>query len=465
MKAVDSVLIGAGQAAPSLAVSLAASGQQVVLIEGNLYGGTCVNVGCTPTKTLRKSARVAHLARRAAEFGVMTGPISVDFPAAIQRMRDKVEASRHGLVQWLEGTENLELIHGWGRFEGRDGERFLISVNGEMLSAAHVYLNTGTRALTPDLPGLDSVPHLDNASLLALNECPEHLLIVGASYIGLELGQIYRRLGARVSIIHRAGRIAEREDDDISAQIAEFLRAEGVEFILNSSVTRLTPHADGVSAELSDGSTLIGSHILFATGRIPNVERLNLAAVGVDTDKRGFIRTDAHFNTNVSGIKALGDINGRGAFTHTSYHDYQIAWAELDGQQPDGQWHDADRRVLSYAMFTDPPLGRVGITLAQARERVQQGQSILVAEIRMADVSRAKEESETDGMLRLIVDAQSERFLGATILGIGGDEIIAVISNYMATGASYRLMMQALPVHPTVAEFFPTVLARLRAVG
>ncbi|MDX6022523.1 mercuric reductase [Scandinavium sp. V105_16] len=465
MKEVDSVLIGAGQAAPSLAVSLAANGQQVVLIEGNLYGGTCVNVGCTPTKTLRKSARVAHLARRAAEFGVMTGPISVDFPAAIQRMRDKVEASRHGLVQWLEGTENLELIHGWGRFEGRDGERFLISVNGEMLSAAHVYLNTGTRALTPDLPGLDSVPHLDNASLLALNECPEHLLIVGASYIGLELGQIYRRLGARVSIIHRAGRIAEREDDDISAQIAEFLRAEGIEFILNSSVTRLAPHADGVSAELSDGSTLIGSHILFATGRIPNVERLNLAAVGVETDKRGFIRTDAHFNTNVAGIKALGDINGRGAFTHTSYHDYQIAWAELDGQQPDGQWLDADRRVLSYAMFTDPPLGRVGITLAQARERVQQGQSILVADIRMADVSRAKEESETDGMLRLIVDAQSERFLGAAILGIGGDEIIAVISNYMATGASYRLMMQALPVHPTVAEFFPTVLMRLRAVG
>lgn len=464
MRHFDAILIGAGQAAPSLAVELASRGQKVAIIEGNFYGGTCVNVGCTPTKTLRKSARVAHMARRAAEFGVMTGAVTVDFSAAIQRMRQRVESSRSGLMQWLQGTENLDMIHGWGRFSGRDGDRFLITVNDETLSANRVYLNTGTRAFIPTLPGSDSVPCLDNASLLALEACPAHLIIVGASYIGLELGQIYRRLGAKVSIIHRAARIAEREDEDVSLAILDFLRDEDIHFYLESSISRLSPHADGVSVQLDNGGELTGSHLLFATGRQPNVERLNLASVGVATDKRGFIVTDDHFNTSVPGIKALGDINGRGAFTHTSYHDFQIVLAELDGVTPNGQWHDADKRVLTYAMFTDPPLGRVGITQAQARKLAENGQRILLTEFSMADVSRAKEESETQGLIRLIVDADSERFLGATFLGIGGDEIVSVIANYMATGASYRLMLQALPVHPTVAEFLPTILARLRAL-
>ncbi|MRS13431.1 mercuric reductase [Enterobacteriaceae bacterium RIT691] len=464
MRHFDSILIGAGQAAPSLAVELANRGQKVALIEGHFYGGTCVNFGCTPTKTLRKSARIAHQARHAAEFGVITGPVSVMFSAAIQRMRARVDTSREGLTQWLQGTENLEMIHGWGSFAGRDGDHFLIEVNGEMLSASHVWLNTGTRAFIPDLPGIEHVPTLDNASLLALNDCPQHLIIVGASYIGLELGQIYRRLGADVSIIHRAARIAEREDEDVSAAILDFLHDEEIGFYLESTITRLAPHGDGVDVELNDGSVLAGSHILFATGRIPNTEKLNLAAVGVETDPRGFIRTDAHFNTNVPGISALGDVNGRGAFTHTSYHDFQIVLEALDGKTPNGQWHDADKRVLTYAMFTDPPLGRVGITLAQAKELAAKGQKILVTEFSMRDVSRAKEESETHGLIRLIVDAESERFLGATFLGIGGDEIVSVISNYMATGASYRLMLQALPVHPTVAEFLPTVLGRLRAL-
>ncbi|MBB1199534.1 mercuric reductase [Enterobacteriaceae bacterium 89] len=465
MRHFDAVLIGAGQAAPSLAVELANRGQQVAIIEGNFYGGTCVNFGCTPTKTLRKSARIAHQARHAAEFGVVTGPVSVIYSAAVQRMRSRVESSRTGLTGWMEGTKNLEMIHGWGSFTGRDGDRFLIEVNDEILSADKVYLNTGTRAFIPDLPGIDRVPVLDNTSLLALDECPKHLLIVGASYIGLELGQIYRRLGAEVSIIHRSGRIAEREDEDVSAAIQDFLSAEEIAFHLNASIVSLSPHAEGVSVQLSDGRELTGSHILFATGRMPNSERLNLAAVGVETDKRGFIHTDAHFNTNVPGIKALGDINGRGAFTHTSYHDYQIILEELDGKTPDGQWHDADKRPLTYAMFTDPPLGRVGITLAQAKELAAKGQKILTTEFSMADVSRAKEESETYGLIRLIVDAESERFLGATFLGIGGDEIVAVISNYMATRASYRLMMQALPVHPTVGEFLPTILGRLEELN
>lgn len=462
MRHFDAVLIGTGQAAPALAVALAQRGQSVALIEGGLPGGTCVNVGCTPTKTLRKSARVAWLASRAARFGVITGPVSVDFSAVMQRMKARVETSRNGLIQWLQATPNLELIHGWGQFVGRDATGFLLSVNEETLSAGRVYLNTGARAAIPDLPGIESVPWLDNVSILELDACPEHLIIVGASYIALELGQLFRRLGAEVSLIYRAERVAEREDPDVSEAITDFLREEGIAFYKGATLRQLSPHADGVAVQLADGREISGSHLLFATGRQPNSEKLNLSAVGVNTDARGFIRTDAHLNTNVPGIVALGDINGRGAFTHTSYHDHEIVLAAIDGLHPSGQWKDADQRITSYAMFTDPPLGRVGITLTEAREWARQGRHILTAEIKMADVSRAKEESETHGLIRLIVDAESERFLGATILGTGGDEIIAVITNFMATGASYQVMRQALPVHPTVAEFLPTVLSYLK---
>lgn len=462
MEHFDSILIGAGQAAPSLAVRLATRGERVALVEGDRLGGSCVNHGCTPTKTLRKSARVAHLARRAAEFGIVTGAVQVDFAAAMARMRARVEAARDSLGAWLAATPGLEVVAGWGRFEGReDGGRFLVSVGERRLSAARVFLNTGTRAALPSAFDLDGLPALDNAGLLALGERPEHLIVVGSAYIGVEFAQIFRRLGSRVTLLARSGRLTQREDADVSEAIAELLRAEGVALRFNAAIAGLARRSGGVAVRLGDGATIDGSHLLFATGRVPNTERLNLAAVGLQTDAQGYLATDARLRTAVPGIWALGDINRRGAFTHTSYHDHEIVLADLEGTAGLHQWQGADQRPPTYAMFTDPPLGRVGATLAEARQLAAAGRRILVAQMPMADISRAKEEGETTGWIRLIVDGDSELLLGATVFGFAGDEIVAVVSNFMATGASYRVLRQALPVHPTVAEYLPTILGRL----
>jgi pyruvate/2-oxoglutarate dehydrogenase complex dihydrolipoamide dehydrogenase (E3) component len=445
----DSIIIGSGQAAPALAAGLARRGEKVALVEGRQLGGTCINSGCTPTKTLRKSARVAHLARRAADFGVLTGPVEVDFAAVMARMRERVEASRSGLVGWLDGIVGVDVINGWGHFERRNEHgQFVIGVGDEQVTAANVYLNTGTRAFVPEIPGLEDIPYLDNASILALNERPGHLIIMGGSYIGIEFGQIFRRLGSQVTMVYRGAKLASREDADVSQVIAEILTAEGAALRLDAQIARIARAGDNVIATLNDGTEIAGTHILFATGRIPSTARLRLDNVGVATDPDGYVSTDAKLLTNIPGIWALGDVNRRGAFTHTSYHDHEIVLAALDGLENLHQWRDVDRRPATYAMFTDPPLGRVGVSLKEARE--------------MAGIGRAKEESETTGFIRLIVDGDTETLLGATVFGIGGDEIIAVLSNYMATGASYRIMQQALPVHPTVAEFLPTILAELQ---
>ena len=463
MQEFDSIIIGSGQAAPSLAVGLARRGDRVALIEGDRLGGTCVNTGCTPTKTLRKSARVAHLARRAADFAVTTGQIEVDFPAAMERMRARSDAAREGLTCWLEGTEGISLVHGWGRFDGREDDgRFRVMVGDQVLLARQVYLNTGTRPFLPPVEGIDTVNPLDNAGLRALTARPDHLIGVGGSYIGLEFGQIFRRLGSQVTILHRADRLAEREDAEVSGIIADIMRDEGIDLRLNATLASVGKSMRGVLVTLGDGSEVSGSHILFATGRVPNTDGLNLASVGLSVDKRGYIATDAQLKTEVPGIWALGDINRRGAFTHTSYHDHEIVLAHRDGLTDLHQWQGADARVTTYAMFTDPPLGRVGLTRAEAQTLVAKGQRILISDMPMERVSRAKEEGETIGLIRLIVDAESERFLGATVFGFAGDEIISTLTNYMATGASYRIMQQALPVHPTVAEFLPTILAGLK---
>jgi pyruvate/2-oxoglutarate dehydrogenase complex dihydrolipoamide dehydrogenase (E3) component len=459
----DSIIIGSGQAAPSLAVGLARRGETVALVEGDQLGGTCVNTGCTPTKTLRKSARVAHLARRAADFGVQTGPVQVDFAAAMARMRARSGTAREGLAGWLADTAGVSVVRGWGQFDGRakDG-RFRVVVGERVLVARQVYLNTGTRPFLPDVPGMADITPLDNASLLALTQRPDHLIVVGGSYIGLELGQIFRRLLSGVTILHRADRLAEREDPDVSEIIADFLRDEGVDLRLNTAIASVGKSMRGVLVTLADGTEIVGSHILFATGRVPNTDRLNLASVGLTADARGYIATDPRLKTDVPGIWALGDINRRGAFTHTSYHDHEIVLAERDGLTDLYQWQGADRRPTTYAMFTDPPLGRVGLSRTEAQALVAQGQRILIADVPMERVSRAKEESETTGLIRLIVDAETETFLGATVLGLAGDEVIATLSNFMATGSSYRILQQALPVHPTVAEYLPTVLAGLK---
>jgi pyruvate/2-oxoglutarate dehydrogenase complex dihydrolipoamide dehydrogenase (E3) component len=377
-------------------------------------------------------------------------------------MRQRVDASRSGLESWLGGEPNIRLYRAWGSLAGRVGADFIVRAGTDLLRAPRVYLNTGTRAFVPPVPGLAALPFLDNTSLLQLTELPEHLIIIGGSYIGLEMGQIFRRLGARVSVVETGGRIAAREDSDVSSAITAFLEREGVEVqcgvAIESAAPAVSGAGTGIRLNLAGGRVLTGSHVLVATGRLPNTDQLNLASVGLPADGRGFIKTDGRLRTAVDGIWALGDINGRGAFTHTSYDDHEIALA----QQRGSVWRDADERIPAYAMFTDPPLGRVGISLDEARRRVRDGARISYAQWAMKDVSRAKEEGETDGLITLIVDAASERFLGASFLGIKGDEVVQVISTFMATGASWRVLQQALPIHPTVSEFLPTILGRLK---
>jgi pyruvate/2-oxoglutarate dehydrogenase complex dihydrolipoamide dehydrogenase (E3) component len=450
---VDAAIIGAGQAAPALAVAFAQQGEKVALVEAVQLGGTCVNNGCTPTKTLRKSARVAWQARHAAQFGVHVGEVKVDFAAAMNRMQDRVDTARAGLHAWVAGQPNITLVSGWGSFAGGKQGAFDLTAGAQSIRAKRVYLNTGTRPFIPPIPGLADVPYLDNDSLLKLRALPRKLVVIGGSYIGLEMGQIFRRLGSEVVVIETAPRITAREDEDITSCIAAFLEKEDIRIIAGQAVTKVERAGDGIVAHV--GSERIeGSHVLVATGRLPNTEKLNLAAVGVAADARGYVTTNGRLETNVPGIWALGDINKRGAFTHTSYHDHEIVLANHDGGN-----RSADDRNMCYAMFTDPPFARVGISEAEARAS---GRKVLMATFDMKNVSRAKEESETTGLVKLIVDAQSNKFLGATLVGLNADEIIHVFTNFMAAGGTARTMKEALPAHPTVAEFFPTILARLK---
>lgn len=460
----DDVVIGSGQAAPSLTVALGAKGRRIALIEANLIGGSCVNYGCTPTKTLRKSARIAYEVGRASEFGIDVAGFKVDFGAAMARMNQRVEASRNGLQGWLASAPGVTVVNGWGAFDGREGTRFKIKVDDRTITGERVFINTGTRPSVPPIPGLADAGFLDNVTLLKLKVLPRHLIVLGGSYIGLEMGQIFRRLGSAVTIIEAGPDVASREDTDVSESIRGFLTAEGIRILRNSAVSKVVGKPQGKIVELADGSTIEGSEILVATGRTPNSDRLNLKAIGIETDGRGFIDTDDQLRTAIPNVWALGDINKRGAFTHTSYHDHEIVLASMNtaSEIPLHQWRGANERPQTYAMFTDPPLGRVGMSMRDAIAAAKSGRKILVATHPMSQVSRAKEEGETYGLIRLIVDAETGQFLGATVLGFAGDEIIATISNFMATGASYRVMQQALPVHPTVAEFLPTILGKLK---
>jgi pyruvate/2-oxoglutarate dehydrogenase complex dihydrolipoamide dehydrogenase (E3) component len=450
---VDAAIIGAGQAGPALAVALAQRGEKVALVEAVQLGGTCVNNGCTPTKTLRKSARVAWQARHAAEFGVHVGEVKIDFAAAMNRMQDRVETARAGLHAWVGGQPNITLVSGWGSFAGGQQGQFDLTAGAQSMRAKRVYLNTGTRPFIPPIPGLADVPYLDNDSLLKLRTLPRKLVIIGGSYIGLEMGQIFRRLGSEVVVIETAPRITAREDEDFTSCIAAFLEKEDIRIVAGQAVTKVESDGDGIVAHVGN-ERIEGSHVLVATGRLPNTEKLNLAAVGVQTDARGYITTNGRLETNVPGIWALGDINKRGAFTHTSYHDHEIVLANHEGGS-----RSADDRTMCYAMFTDPPFARVGMSESEARAS---GRKVLMANFDMKNVSRAKEESETIGLVKLIVDAQTDKFLGATLVGLNADEIVHVFTNFMAAGGTARTMKEALPVHPTVAEFFPTILARLK---
>lgn len=454
----DSIIIGAGQAGPSLAVFFAKQGQKVAIAEGGTMGGSCVNYGCTPTKTLRASARVAHQARRAAEYGVLTGEVSIDFAKVMARKDSVVSKSRDGLTGWLESIENLDIYRDYAHFVGKENGLYQVQVGGTLIEAERVYLNVGTRPMIPPIEGLDSVDYLDNIKLMSLEELPEHLIILGGSYIGLETGQIFSRFGAQVSIVEYSPHLASREDEDISEEIERIMTTEGISIYTGHKAVKVAQDDDGISVLIEDSegqqTEIQGSHLLVATGRRPNSDKLNLEAIGLETDKRGFIPTNDKLETALAGVYALGDVNGRGAFTHTSYHDYEIVRDNWQGAD-----RSADTRIMAYSMFTDPPLGRVGMNEKQARES---DRNILTMTHYAKNVSRAKEDGELDGLVKIIVDADTEEILGATTFIMQGDDVIQVVSNFMATGASYKVMKDALPIHPTISEYFPTWLGMLK---
>ena len=444
----DAVVVGAGQAGPPLAGRLTAAGQTVAVIERKLIGGTCVNSGCIPTKTLVASAHAAHLARRGAEYGVGTGDITVDM-AKVKARKDKVMLDdRNGVESWLEGMEGCTLIRGHARFESPH----TIGVDGQVLEADKIFLNVGGRAVVPDLPGLSDIDYLTNVSILELDTVPEHLVIIGGSYIALEFAQMYRRFGARVSVIEKGPRLASREDEDVSATIKEIMEAEGIDVQVGATGIQFAKRDHGFEVIPRAGATPIaGTHLLMAVGRRPNTDDLDLDRAGIETDRRGYIVVDDQLRTNVEHIWAMGDCNGRGAFTHTSYNDFEIVAANLLDDDP----RRVSDRVPTYALYIDPPLGRAGMTVDQVRAS---GRKALVGKRPMTRVGRAVEKGETQGFMKVVVDADTEEILGASILGVGGDEVIHAILDIMSAKKPYTAISRTMHIHPTVSELVPTML-------
>jgi pyruvate/2-oxoglutarate dehydrogenase complex dihydrolipoamide dehydrogenase (E3) component len=456
-KTFDSIIVGAGQAGPSLAGRLTKSGRKVAMVERKLFGGTCVNTGCIPTKTLVASAYVARKAAEAVEYGIVAKNISVDMKAVKARM-DRVSAkSRTGVEGWLRGMDNCTVYTGHARFESAHEMR----VGNEVLAAKEIFLNVGGRAIVPDFPGVAAVPFLTNVGMLELDTLPRHLIAVGGSYIGLEFAQIFRRFGSEVTIVEKGPRLALHEDEDVSAAIKEFLEQEGIHIRLNAECIRLERYGAevAVAVECQDPPlALAGSHILLAVGRRPNTDDLGLERAGIETDERGYIKVDDELRTSVSGIWALGDCNGKGAFTHTSYNDFEIAAANLLDKDP----RRVSDRIPAYALYTDPPLGRVGLTESEVRKS---GRRALIGTRPMTKVGRAVEKGETAGFMKILVDAETRQILGAAILGTGGDEAIHCILDVMYARAPYTVLQRAVHIHPTVSELIPTVLGDLKPLN
>ncbi|BBY30483.1 FAD-containing oxidoreductase [Mycolicibacterium sediminis] len=449
----NAIVIGAGQAGPPLAGRLTAAGKTVAVIERKLVGGTCVNYGCIPTKTLVASAHTAHVARRAADFGIGTGDVTVDI-SKVKARKDRIMLDdRHGLESWLEGMDGATLIRGHARFE----RPHQIRVDDEVLTAPRIFLNVGGRATVPDVPGLADVDYLTNVGILDLDVLPEHLVVLGGSYIALEFAQMYRRFGARVSVVERGPRLTAREDEDVSAAIKDILTGEGIDVHLDATGMRVVKHDTGSGFDLypRDGADPIsGSHLLVATGRRPNTDDLGLDVAGVATDGHGYIKTDDQLRTNVDGIWAMGDCNGKGAFTHTSYNDFEIVAANLLDDDP----RRVSDRVSTYALYIDPPLGRAGMSVDEVRKS---GRRALVATRPMTQVGRAVEKGETQGFMKVVVDAETEQILGAAILGVGGDEVIQDILDVMTAKLPYTAISRTMHIHPTVSELVPTLLQGL----
>lgn len=454
----DAIIIGTGQAGPALAARMSREGLAVAIVERKLLGGTCVNVGCIPTKALVASARAAHMARRGADFGVqIEGAVRMDMARVHARMKAISGASNEGVTRWVEGMQGVTLYRAHAEFLDANS----VQVGDEQLQAAKIFLNVGGRARIPDIDGIEQVPYLTNTSMMEVDYLPEHLLIVGASYIGLEFGQMYRRFGSEVTVVGSSARPIPREDPDVSDCVQQVLESEGVQFRFDARCLSVSEDGGRIRMGLScdeTGPELEGSHLLLAAGRVPNTDSLGLDRAGVETDSRGFVQVDEQLRTSVPGIWALGDCNGRGAFTHTSYNDYEIVAANL---------FDSDSRSLSdridcYGLFVDPPLGRVGMTEEQAR---RSGRSVLRAKFPMSRVGRAKERSETDGFMKVLVDAESKEILGAAIIGIGGDEVVHALTALMYAGAPYTVMSRSVNIHPTVSELLPTALQNLEPLA
>jgi pyruvate/2-oxoglutarate dehydrogenase complex dihydrolipoamide dehydrogenase (E3) component len=450
----DAIIIGTGQAGPSLAARFAAAGRSVAIIERHKFGGTCVNTGCIPTKTLVASAYAAHLARRGADFGfVVNGDVRADMKRVKARKDEISLRSNRGVEQWLRGLANCTVIQGHARFAAPRA----VAVNDEVLEAEKIFIDVGGRATIPAFPGIHDVPFFTNSSMVDVDFLPEHLVIVGGSYIGLEFGQMYRRFGSEVTIVEMGSRLIGREDEDVSEAVRKIVEMEGIRVRLNAKCISLAKRGNGIAVvmECDEGPPEIsGTHVLLAVGRTPNTHDLALDLAGVATDEHGYIIVDDQLQTSVPGIWALGDCNGRGGFTHTSYNDYEIV--------ADNLLHADHRRVsdriLTYALFTDPPLGRCGMTDAEIRKS---GRPALAVKHPMSRVGRAIEKGETEGFIKISVDAETKQILGAAILGTGGDEVVQVLLDVMYAKAPYTVVQRAMHIHPTVAEFLPTVLSRL----
>lgn len=452
----DAIVIGGGQAGPSLAARFSAAGKSVAIIERHLMGGTCVNSGCTPTKTLIASARIAYDMRRAPEFGIRlpAAQVTVDMRAVLARKDSVVTASRSRLEDWIRGLHNCTVYKGHARFESARSVR----VDGDLLSSEQIFINVGGRPRIPNFPGIEKIAFLTSTSLLELTELPAHLIVIGGSYVGLEFAQMYRRFGSDVTVIEKADRIVPHEDMEVAAAIQSALESEGIGMRLAAECIRLTHDGERVTANVNcaEGSPQIaGSHVLFAMGRVPNTDDLGLDKAGVKTNKAGFVQVDDELRTNVPGIWALGDCNGEGAFTHTAYNDYEIVANNLFDLGPKRRLSD---RTPCYALFVDPPLGRVGLT---ERDALNSGHTIRVGSRPMTRVARALEKGETRGLMKVVVDARSDRILGAAILGVGGDEAIHSVIDVMAANVPYTTLQHTVHIHPTVSELIPTMLGEL----
>jgi pyruvate/2-oxoglutarate dehydrogenase complex dihydrolipoamide dehydrogenase (E3) component len=450
----DAIVIGTGQAGPYAAYRFASAGMTVAAIERKLFGGTCVNTGCIPTKTVIASAYTAQLARRAAEFGVDAGPVRVDMKRVKARKDEISGESRRGVEAGLRGLERCTVYQGHARFVGPHD----IRIGDETITGDRIFINVGGRALVPPMPGLDAIQYLTNSSILEMDVVPEHLIVIGGSYVGLEFGQAFRRFGSEVTIVEMADRVIRREDEDVSRAVAEILEREGITLRLNAKCIAFRNAGGRPAAQVdcTEGEPeVVGSHVLLAVGRRPNTDDLGLDAAGIRTDDKGYIIVDDRLQTNVPGVWALGDCNGKGAFTHTSYNDAEIVVANLLENDP----RKVTDRIMTYGLFIDPPLGRAGLTDAEVKAS---GRRALFAKRPMTQVKRAVEKGESQGFMKIVVDADSKEILGAAILGTGGDEVIHSILDVMYAKKPYSLIQRAMHIHPTVSELIPTLLGSLR---